>query len=159
VNKSIIKKIIFLLLAFILLLLLTACGSSGGSGPAEPAPTGFLLENWQWIRPLPSSNTLYGIAHANNDYVAVGAAGTIYTSSNGIVKSGTSLELSSVAYGNGMYITVGSDGTVLRSSTGTEWTIQSQIDSTIYSYYARIAFGKGTFVVVKEGNIYTSKDN
>ncbi len=155
-KKSIIKKIISIRLAFLLFLSLTACGSGGGSGPA---PSGFLLENWQWLRPLPSGNSLYGITHANDDYVAVGAAGSIYTSSDGLVKSGTQLGLSSVAYGNGTYLAVGSDGTVLSSSTGTEWTIHGQIDSTINSYYAGIVFGKNTFVVVSGGNIYTSQGN
>ena len=160
------------MLCFALFLSLAGCGSDGGGylvegspGPG-PGPTtnppvtgpGFLLENWQWARPLPSGNSLYGIAHANEDYIAVGYSGTIYTSSNGLVDSGTMRGLSSVAYGNGTYMAVGAGGTILTSSTGTNWMLHDPIDSAAYSY-SGVAFGKNTFVAVSYGDVCTSQDN
>ena len=132
----------------------------GGGPDTNPPDTGpgFLLENWHWIRPLPSGKSLYGIARANENYVAVGAEGTIYTASNGLVDSGTTLGLSSLAYGNGTYIAVGTGGTILTSSTGTNWTLHDPIDSVAYTY-AGIAFGNNTFVIVSGRNVYTSLDN
>ena len=63
----------------------------------------------QWIlRTSGTSNTLHGVAYGNNTLVAVGDAGTILTSPNGVTwttrTSGTSNVLFGVAYGSNSFV-------------------------------------------------------
>ena len=43
------------------------------------------LDHWQWRSPLPQGNKLNSMVLGNNTIVAVGDAGTIITSTDGIV--------------------------------------------------------------------------
>src|SRR5689334_11114593 len=69
------------------------------------------LDQWTWRNPLPQGNSLYGVVYANGTYVAVGAVGTILTSTNTVAwvnqSSRTTQTLRDVAYGNGIFVTVG----------------------------------------------------
>ena len=59
-------------------------------------------------------------------YVAVGANGTILTSSDGTSwterTSGTSNDLFEVTYENSTFVTIGNGGTILTSTDATTWT-------------------------------------
>ena len=62
---------------------------------------------------------MYSVSNDNNTYVAVGAEGTIQTSSDGVTwysrTSDTTKHLYGVTYGNGYFIVVGQDGIILKS--------------------------------------------
>src|SRR2546426_8323991 len=63
------------------------------------------LDVWQWRNRLPQGNPLAAVRYANGQSVAVGGAGTILTSSNGVAWnqqiSGTHADLEDVVFGNG----------------------------------------------------------
>jgi hypothetical protein len=67
----------------------------------------------------PTTNTLYNVAYGNGHFVAVGAAGTILSSSDAIKwlvrESGTTNDLYGVTFGNGRFLAVGANGTILQS--------------------------------------------
>jgi hypothetical protein len=67
-----------------------------------------------------SAANMYGVSWCENQFVAVGSAGKIYTSPNGITwtarSSGTTQDLYGAAGYNGVLIVTGNNGTVLRSS-------------------------------------------
>jgi hypothetical protein len=91
---------------------------------------------------------LYGISYVNGLFVAVGANGTLLTSSDGIAwtaqTSNTNNSLRSVAYGIptggvGTYVAVGDAGTIVSSSDAVNWTPQTTIPTT-QSFYS-VCFG------------------
>lgn len=67
-----------------------------------------------------STANMFGVAWCDTQFVAVGSAGKIFTSPNGVTwtsrTSGTSNDLRGVASQGGIILAVGSLGTVLRSS-------------------------------------------
>src|SRR2546428_574716 len=84
------------------------------------------LDNWQWRNPLPTGNALYGIAFLNNNFVAVGEAGSVFISSDGIAwtarSTGLSNTLRNVSFGNGRYVAVGDSGAIAFSTDLDAWT-------------------------------------
>src|ERR1051325_10639734 len=68
------------------------------------------LDQWFWRNPLPQGNSLSSVVFAQNRFVAVGAAGAILTSSNGInwnlQNSPTTNSLANVSYLNGRFLAV-----------------------------------------------------
>lgn len=85
------------------------------------------LLNWQVIT---LSNiglsAVHDIAYGKDKFVAVGIAGTILSSSDGVVWSKristVTTHLNTIAYGNSLYLAAGDDGVVLTSTNGTVWT-------------------------------------
>lgn len=67
-----------------------------------------------------SATDMYGVSWCEDQFVAVGSAGKIYTSPNGVTwtarSSGTTNDLYGAAGYNGVLIVTGDSGTVLRSS-------------------------------------------
>lgn len=115
------------------------------------------LGKWYWRNPLPQGNPLMDVKYLNGNFVAVGGAGTILTSSNAIQwtrrDSGTAMDLYGVAYGNGMFVVSGANGQVCTSSDGISW----QSHSTGSTNALRgIAFGAGVFVVAENGGGFAS---
>ncbi len=81
---------------------------------------------------LQSSGTgydLYGISYLNGRFVAVGAFGTLLTSTDGVKwvspASGIGDSLRKVAYGASTYVAVGDAGAITSSSDAITWTAQS----------------------------------
>jgi hypothetical protein len=124
------------------------------------------LDRWNWRLPHPQGSRLKDIAFGNGRYVAVGKAGNIATSPDGINWTNVLIEadcdLSTVAYGNGLFVTAGeimaptlfttnvyyypswTTALVLVSSNGLDWTVgRAPADSILPD----ITFGNGTFVV------------
>src|SRR5881397_3630927 len=95
-------------------------------GRADP------LDTWTWRKPLPTGNSLYGIAYGNRQFVTVGDSGTIMTSvDDGVTwvqrESGTTNFLRGIAYGAGQFAAYGyrypatnpvGDTTILTSADG-----------------------------------------
>jgi hypothetical protein len=100
-----------------------------------------------------SASNLSGICFANGLFVAVGDAGLIRTSVNGVnwttQASGVTVSLWDVGYGDGFFLAVGDQGTLLTSPNGASWTRRSSFTSQSLQ---RVTYGRGTFVVVGGGS-------
>ena len=134
--------------------------SSGASWTTDSSPTGYSLYG-----------VAYGVAKGTTGtYVAVGAAGTLLYSTDGVTWNRTSsplptIDLKGVTYGGldangyGVFVAVGNSGTVLTSEDGITWTQQtstnilpaSNLNSVAYTTYRRF------MAVGSDGNIYYSE--
>ena len=113
------------------------------------------LDQWS-LRPSGTTNALRAITCGNNQLVAVGDAGTILTSPDGLAwterASGTADNLYGATYGNKMFVAVGglyradSEGVILTSPDGHNWTriLSSLTTNVLYG----VCYGNGTFVAV-----------
>ena len=118
-----------------------------------------LLDHWHLRAPLALEHFLR-ISYGNGVFVAVGEAGTIYTSSDGETwtrrSSGTSQSLRDVAYGGGTFVAVGEGGTILSSADGVTWTRRSSRAG--YDLHG-VGYGQSAFVAVgDQGSVLTSPD-
>jgi len=158
-------KKIFILALLILSAFLTACG--GGSGTSASLPGdgsgisgggGEVGTTWT-LRNSSTMKNLLGVTYGGGTFVAVGAEGTIVTSSDGVNwtrrDSGTRKALLSVTYGNGLFVAVGENGTILTSPDGANWTQQNS--GTIRNLYS-VTYGNGLFVAVGGSIVLTSPD-
>lgn len=121
--------------------------------------TGLLGMAWA-DRMTPITNTIWGMEYANNQFIIVGANGSIYTSANGDYftskTSNTTSQLNGVTFGNSKWIAVGAAG-ALTSSTdnGATWTATTVGTQDINN----IAYGNGVYVMVADsGKVRTSTD-
>jgi hypothetical protein len=119
---------------------------------------GDALDNWHWLNPLPTGNSLYGITYAASHFVAVGNCGSALSSTNGVnwttSLSVTTNNLNAITYGDGQFVAIGNNGVVQTSPDGTNWTARSSGTSATLD---AIAYGSGIFVAVgAEGTIITS---
>jgi hypothetical protein len=92
---------------------------------------------WYAAASVPTTNALYGVAWGSVGWVAVGAGGTLLTSTDGsnwgLLTSGTTVDLKAVAfraatttYPTASYVVVGLGGLVLTSSNAAvSWTAQT----------------------------------
>jgi len=100
-------------------------------------------------------------------FVAVGEAGTIITSPDGITwtvqKSQTLLDLYGVTYGNGQFVVVGGNdvaaaGVVLSGTPdGATWTVED-VSGTLAASLTGVTYAKGQFVAVGNNQVLTSPD-
>jgi hypothetical protein len=90
---------------------------------------------WNQRSPLPTGNSLMGVAWNGVHYVAVGDLGTVLTSPDGINwtprSSGTDAGLSGIAWSGSQFIAVGESGSILSSPDGINWT--SRVSGTSQS--------------------------
>lgn len=111
-------------------------------------------------------NDLYAAAHGNGIYAAVGADGTIKTSSDGetwSINSSHSVLLQGVVWGNGKFVTVGSQGKIFVSDDGKTWKVTaSGTDKDLKgvawngSLYAAVGDG-GTILTSNDGLSWTQQ--
>jgi len=77
---------------------------------------------WQWASPRPQGNALQGAAFGAGRFVAVGRAGAILSSVDGLTwtaeASNTADELRDVAWSGSTFVAVGAGGSVHVSSDG-----------------------------------------
>jgi VCBS repeat-containing protein len=108
----------------------------------------------------PTDQTLTSVTFGNNTFVAVGANGTILSSSDGVAwtrrTSGTTYTLNRVSYLNGIFIAVGRATTILTSPDGMNWTDHSSGIKT--RSLTGVSYGSGIFVAVGDGMLFTSVD-
>lgn len=118
--------------------------------------TGLIVEDWQ-LQTSPTSNTLYGIIWTGEMFVAVGAAGTIITSPDGITwvtrTTGTFALLRSVACTAALTVVVGDGGAVLSSPDNVTWTVQSNGSFFGMVYNTGLS---AWFAVGENGQIWTT---
>lgn len=97
-----------------------------------------------------------GVASNGTDlYVAVGDAGKLATSPDGITwtqrtSSFSTSNIASVAYGNGVWVAVGEAGKLATSTDGITWT-QRTSGQTAYLY--EVAYGRGVWVTGGAGGV------
>lgn len=112
-----------------------------------------------WLaRTSGTANNLKGVVFGAGLFVAVGAAGTVITSPDGITwtsrTSGTANALNAVTWSGSSFIAVGASGTIISSTDGITWTTES---SGVSAALNGIKFGGGLFVAVgASGTILTS---
>ena len=125
------------------------------------------LDDWALRNPFPTVYSLSGIAWGNDRFIAIGDAGTVLTSSNGVSwtqrKSITPNPIRAIAYGNGTFVAVGGEHTFMReyciiqtSIDGTSWTERSSgLSIPLYG----VTYANGIFFGVGEGGaLVTSPD-
>ena len=119
--------------------------------------------NWAYQVSVQSAPNPRSIAYnGTNQYVAVGAAGTILSSADGQSwvgrYSGAVINLDKVQYLNGNYLAMGSSGygsNLYTSSNGTSWT--PQIAGSVA--FNAAAFGASVYVVVGSNGAIWSSSN
>ena len=128
----------------------------------------FILKNYYnnfWVEREVPANVWRSIIYGNNLFVAVGDAGAIMTSPDGINwTSGANIagEWKSITYGNGLFVAVASNGAnkIMTSPDGVTWTTRtppSPDDST----WKSVVYGNALFVAVADSGthrVMTSPD-
>lgn len=110
-----------------------------------------------------TSPALRSLTHVAGTFFAVGDAGTILSSTDGITwtshTSGTSNNLNGVTHGS-IYIAVGDSGTILTSVDGNTWTAQTSVALLTTSHLRQVtSYGSIIVAVGDSGTIVTSIDN
>src|ERR1051326_515565 len=102
-----------------------------------------------YFRDTGTTSDLLGVAYGNATFVAVGTAGTIITSSDGITwtsrTSGTTNTLYAVTFADSVFAAAGDGGTILTSSDGIAWT--SRVSGTT-NLLRGIAFTNDRFIAI-----------
>lgn len=84
------------------------------------------LRSW---RLLPSPSAFADVAFGQGHFVAVGDAGAVFRSSDGLSwvpqNSGSDVHLSDVIFSQGLFVAVGDGGTILTSPDGASWIRES----------------------------------
>ncbi|MBC7765440.1 MAG: InlB B-repeat-containing protein [Hyphomonadaceae bacterium] len=105
------------------------------------------------------TKSIKAIVYGSTKYIAVGAAGTILSSSDGTtwlkLNRGTTQDLYGIDYVNNTYIATGA-GSLLTSSDGTSWT-QQNIGGNTSNFYAT-AYGNNKYVAAGDFSVLTSTD-
>lgn len=103
---------------------------------------------------------MYGITFGGGQFVACGANGTIWTSSDGIawaarLTPNSTVQLNGVAFGAGSFVVCGASGTIWTSSDGAMWAARA-VPSTSPNIFG-ITSANGLFVVCGlNGTIWSS---
>lgn len=118
------------------------------------------LSQWHWRNPLPTGHSLYQVASNDRGFVAVGAAGTIVTSADGVSwtlrASGTFKTLRGVTWTGNLFVAVGAAGTLLTSSDGKDWTPRAAASP---AELLAVAASDRQIVAVGEGGTILSSTN
>ena len=115
----------------------------------------------EWIKRNTSpGSTLWGIAWSGNQFVAVGDAGTILSSPDGIAwtaqTSGAASDLQSIVWNGNRFLAVGENSTILTSPDGAAWSGGTLGTATTLS---GVAWNGSRYVAVGSGGtVLTSLD-
>jgi hypothetical protein len=139
--------------------------SVAASGPTIVAVPALVVSTnagrtFQTIEPPGGSGTLAAVHFAQSKFVAVGAAGTVLRSADGLTwskrLSNTTKDLTAIAYSNDLWVAVGKQGAIVSSpdasffslrSSGTEITLRD------------VAYGAGQFVAVGDSGAILKSSN
>ena len=119
-----------------------------------------------WSLATTGVGALYSVVYANGLFVAVGEAGLVMTSIDGVTwtpqTSGTVLNLYRITYGGGLFVAVGANGvlleTVFTSVDGVVWVDRSFAEASPFPLQA-IMYGNGLFIASgNAASIFTSPD-
>lgn len=121
------------------------------------------LDAVNWTEIFSTTSTIfYDVAVGKNKFVAVGAAGGVFSSTDGTVWVNESSHASSVLNGviansSGNFVAVGAGGTVVRSTDGSTWQLESAGISTQLNGVAVNSSGK--FIAVGDSGTVISSTN
>lgn len=105
-------------------------------------------------------NALNSVAFGTGVFVAVGASGTIISSTDGLNwaprTSSTTNQLRKVIFANGYFIAVGDSGTIRTSTDGTSWASNA---SGTTNQLLDVGFGNGRWTVVGASGTILSSSN
>lgn len=110
--------------------------------------------SWTLRHTMPGgiSNALYRVRYVNSTFFAVGANGSVVTSTDGITwtprTTGFAGQFSGATYGNSLYVAVGSGGAIYTSPNLTSWTLRAsgtteQLNDVTFSDAGFMAVGNG----------------
>ncbi len=125
-----------------------------------PSAFADFAQSWAWRNPMPQGNPLLDIAYGNATFVAVGDAGCIVSSPNGVSwtsrNSHTSSPINGIVWGGAAFVAVGEAGLILSSPDGVAWTTRS---AGVAASLNAVSYASGQFVAVGDsGAILTSPD-
>jgi hypothetical protein len=111
-------------------------------------------------------NALDGVAYSGSLYVAVGANGAVYTSTDSnswtMQATGTANTLGSVVWSGTQFIAVGQNGTIISSPDGVSWSSRGSgvqnLYAIVWSGTQFVAVGAGTILTSPDGIVWTSRD-
>jgi len=116
-------------------------------------------DDWEWVRPSPQGNPLYGACYANGWFYGVGARGAIVRSPDGLtwehIPAPDAERLNDIAWCGTYYAAVGWDGVILRSTDGAAW---EAVHSEPYWCLNTIASNGSLAVAASSGRLLTSSD-
>jgi hypothetical protein len=116
---------------------------------------------WIWRNPMPTGNTLLDVKWTGTQLIAVGYAGAILTSTDGITwaakNSNTSGHLNSVIWTGKMYVAIGR-GTIVSSPDGITWTERSTLEMKFEALNSVAWTGEKFVLVGPIGKVYISED-
>lgn len=112
------------------------------------------------VNPAPIVEHMNAVTYGNGIYVAVGVAGTIYSSADATVwtrrETAVLADLHAVAWTGSVFCVVGNNGALVTSPDGVSWTVQN---SGTTLNLASVAAGGGKVVVGADGGrLLTSTD-
>lgn len=141
-----------MLTAFLLLIAIipyygSVAGAAGGSGwPVYNGDSG-------------TDKSLMSVAYGEGEFVAVGEAGTILSSSDGLSwtphQQDANIHFTSVTYGHDQFVAVGNSKNVYTSEDGKSWTAHAVADA---SPFFTVVYGDGVYVATGFANAWTSPD-
>ena len=112
-----------------------------------------------------TTSNLNAITHYGTTFVAVGDAGTVVTTTDGItwtvhpITTVTTSNLNGITHGS-YYVAVGDNGTILTSVDANSWTSHTVTNAAVTSNLRKVAYFGSIIVAVGDGGaIVTSKDN
>jgi hypothetical protein len=122
--------------------------------------TGGCGESWQIVAPWPTPHSLVAVTWTGTTLVAVGLAGTILTSPDGVVwtarASGTMADLTGFTWAGDQIVAVGDGGTILRSRDGIMWTPRDSGTNCLFT--AAVWTGTRIVAIGESGEVATSSD-
>ena len=105
------------------------------------------LDNWHLRHRQEPTYALYGVAHGDSAFVAVGLYGAVLSSADGMhwtnQNAGSTTTLNSIAYGNGLFAAVAYSGVIVTSGDGASWS--RQMSGTAADLFS-VIFANGLFV-------------
>lgn len=116
---------------------------------------------WNWASPSPCGVTLTGVAYGDGTYVAVGQAGMVLSSPDGVSwnqqQAGTFQDFTSVAYGDSTFVAIGGGGRLFTSANGQNWNLASSYGPSQVVYCGGFFFGDYYYGVYKsvDGKTWT----
>lgn len=134
--------------------------SGGPGGTGSPSVSAVpRLAGPIWTPGAPLANDLFGVGFGTV-FVAVGANGAMYSSTNGTAWTALNFTVSSnlnAAIYGGNYVAVGAGGVILFSTDAVTWTKRPSVTSN--DLYALATNGNGSYIAVgANGTILTSGD-
>lgn len=136
-----------------------AVGASGVSVYSTDSPSGLVWAEANHATANPNNHTLHSLIQAAGTFFAVGDAGTILSSTDGITwtarNSDPTYNLHGITHG-GIFVAVGDGGTILTSADGTTWAAATSGTAKILRQVSSVGI---IYVAVgDDGTIVTSID-